>query len=84
MTLTESSSSAEKNRLLEKSTSLLGWELIQNALSRHAASPVTAAQCEKLTPFGDYDSALQALEETREMHLILQFDVPFPLNPFNA
>ena len=83
MTSTESSSPAEKNRLLEKSTRLLGWELIQTALSRHAASPVAAEQCENLAPFADYDSALQALEETREMHLLLQFDVPFPIHSFD-
>jgi DNA mismatch repair protein MutS2 len=82
MTSTEADQPAEKNRLLEKSTRLLGWELIQSALAHHAASPVAAEQCDNLVPIGDFDSAVQALEETREMHLLLQFDVPFPLNAY--
>ncbi len=82
MTFTEESLHSGKNQLLDKSTHLLGWKLIQSALSRHAASTITAGECEELVPFGDYDSALQALDETREMHMLLQFDIPFPLHAF--
>ncbi len=71
-----------KIRLLNKSLTQLGWELIQKALADRTASPVTAARCHNLLPEADFDSAQKSLEETSEMFALLESGDSFPLNTF--
>ncbi|GJL79242.1 MAG: endonuclease MutS2 [Nitrospinaceae bacterium] len=75
-------SESGKTRLLNKSYSQLGWELIQNALASRTSSPVTASLCREMLPESDFESAERALAETTEMVLLLESGEPFPLNAF--
>ena len=67
--MTRSANSFPENRahLLEKSRELLGWPLIQEALSGYACSPVTSELCRSLVPHSDIGSANNALNTTASM-----------------
>ncbi|MFQ5671511.1 MAG: endonuclease MutS2 [Nitrospinales bacterium] len=57
----------DHGQLLEKSTALLGWDIIRNALAGLAYSPATRDRCLDLRPEPDFDGAQKALRETEEM-----------------
>ena len=83
--MTRSANSFPENRihLLEKSRELLGWPLIQEALSGYACSPVTSELCRSLVPHSDIGSANNALNTTAEMVEFLAGGNSFPINSFD-
>ena len=72
-----------KTHLLEKSRDLLGWPLIQEALSGYACSLVTSNLCRALVPYEDIKLSNNALDTTTEMLELLTGGGSFPINPFD-
>ena len=72
-----------KTHLLEKSSDLLGWPLIQEALSGYACSLVTSNLCRALVPYEDVKLSNNALDTTTEMLELLASGDSFPINPFD-
>ncbi|MEE9258152.1 MAG: endonuclease MutS2 [Nitrospinaceae bacterium] len=77
------SSKPGRGRLLEKSMTLLGWELIRQSLSRSVVSPATEPLCHGLAPANDRESTERLLKETAEMVSLLESGENFPINPFD-
>lgn len=74
--------SQEHTQLMNKSRSLLGWDLIKEALAAQAFSPVTQAKCRDLMPEDTPRSAEQALEETAEMVSLVESVEGVPMDTF--
>ena len=72
-----------KTHLLEKSSDLLGWPLIQETLAGYACSPVTSNLCRSFLPYEDVKLSNNALDITMEMMELLAGGDSFPINPFN-
>ncbi|PIQ95552.1 MAG: endonuclease MutS2 [Nitrospinae bacterium CG11_big_fil_rev_8_21_14_0_20_56_8] len=72
----------DKKSLVDRSHTLLGWNLVQSALARHAYSPATQVLCRELVPEADLDSANLRIQETDEMTALLNLGEPFPLGHF--
>ena len=72
----------DHGRLLEKSTALLGWDIIRKALAGLAYSPATRERCRTLQPESDFDDAQRALRETEEMAALDEAAETLPLCAF--
>ncbi|MEC7640548.1 MAG: endonuclease MutS2 [Nitrospinota bacterium] len=68
--------------LLERSTNLLGWNLIRQALANQAFSFSGQEQCRMLSPETDFPSAQTALRETEEMASLDEAAESLPLSAF--
>jgi DNA mismatch repair protein MutS2 len=72
----------EHSLLLNKSRSLLGWDLIRETLASLTFSPVTHALCLELLPEDSPKSAEQSIEETAEMLALLESVESPPMDNF--
>lgn len=72
----------EHTQLLDKSRSLLGWDLIRETLASLTFSPVTHAFCMELLPEDSPESAEQAIEETAEMLSLIESVESIPMDNF--
>lgn len=80
--MSEPSANAPQVRLLNKSMTFLGWNLIREALAGIAYSANAKEQCLKLTPESTYEAACRALDETAEMVSINESGESFPFDSF--
>jgi DNA mismatch repair protein MutS2 len=72
----------DRQALLEKSKSLLGWPEILEALARHALSPRGQSACRNLPLALSRSQAEESLAYTEEMHELLGQAKTFPLTGF--
>ena len=76
------SNHSERDRILQRSRALLGWDLIQKALADRVHSPATESLCRSIEPEKDLAASQEILAKTAEMVSLLNSEETFPISPF--